>query len=103
MSADLDLNCELSEVEGIDWLPRWSFWGVAENFARVQILLTVFDGDPEKWLELIERSASAGDEGDRRFALDMRERIAHDPSLIAELRRIVREFAECFGRVTATA
>ncbi|HEX8169968.1 MAG TPA: hypothetical protein VF824_05440 [Thermoanaerobaculia bacterium] len=85
-----------AEVEVIDWAPRWSFWGVAADFARVQILLNVFDGDPDKWLSLIARNGS-DDDGDLPFLTSMKERLADDPSYLDDLRRLVREFAERFG------
>jgi hypothetical protein len=84
-------------VEVIDWAPRWSFWGVAENFARVQILLNVFDGNPDRWLEFIERNASIEDEPDVPFLVAVKQRLAEDPALLDDMRRIVREFAERFG------
>ena len=90
-------------VEAIEWKPRWSFWGVAENFARVQILLTVFDGDPDKWLSLIQRSGSPADDADLPFLIEVRERLGADPSLLDDMRRIVREFADVFNRSAAAS
>jgi hypothetical protein len=90
-------------VEAIEWMPRWSFWGVAENFARVQILLTVFDGDPDKWLSLIQRCGSPADDADVPFLVEVRQRLADDPALLEDMRRIVREFADCFNRPAAAS
>ena len=84
-------------VEVIEWEPRWSLHGLAANFARVQILLTVFDGDPDKWLDSIERWGSQADDADVPFLVAFKQRLAQDPKLIDDLRRIVREFAECFS------
>ena len=78
-------------------LPRWSLIGLAENFARVQILLSVFDGDPDKWLDQIARHGGPENDGDVAFLLDMRQRLADDPALVDDMRRIVREFADCLG------
>jgi hypothetical protein len=90
-------------VEAIEWVPRWSFWGVAENFARVQILLTVFDGDPDKWLDLIERCGTSADDADVPFLIEVKQRLEEDPATIEEMRRIVGEFTAAFGRVVATS
>jgi hypothetical protein len=81
----------VSVVEVIDWMPRWGFWGLSADFARVQILLNVFDGDPDKWLQAIERW---GETDDLPFVVAVKERMAEDPSLLEDMRRIVGEFAE---------
>ncbi|MBV8518035.1 MAG: hypothetical protein JO197_11600 [Acidobacteria bacterium] len=70
---------------------------MAENFARVQILLNVFDGNPDSWLEFIERNGSPEDEPDVPFLVAVKQRLAEDPALLDDMRRIVREFAERFG------
>ena len=85
-------------IEGIDWVPRWSWFGLAEDFARVQILLTVFDGDPEKWLEMIRTSGTPADEPDVPFLVEMKQRMDEDSEVIEDMRRIVREFAERVSR-----
>lgn len=90
---------EMAVIEGIDWVPRWSWFGVAEDFARVQILLTVFDGDPDKWLEMIRTSAESADQADVPFLLEMKQRIDEDAEVIGDMRRIVREFAERVSRI----
>lgn len=84
-------------VEVLEWTPRWSLGAVAANFARVQMLLTLFDGDPDKWLEMIERSGSAEDEADVPFLVVMKQKIADDPGFLDDMRRIVAEFAAKFG------
>ena len=83
-------------VEVIEWTPRWGFSGASANFARLQILMTVFDGDPDKWLDSIERWGSQADDADVPFLVAIKQRLIQDPKLIEDLRRIVREFAECF-------
>jgi hypothetical protein len=90
-----------TEVDVIDWAPRWSFRGLSANFARVQILLTVFDGDPDKWLDSIERWGTEADEGDVPFLVAVKQRLSEDPSLLDDMRRIMREFAERFGAAAA--
>lgn len=90
---------EMPMIEGVDWLPRWSLFGVAEDFARVQILLTVFDGDPDKWLEMIRKSGTPADQADVPFLLEMKQRMAEDEEVIGDMRRIVREFMERVSRI----
>lgn len=81
-------------VEVLEWMPRWSLGAVASNFARMQMLLTLFDGDPDKWLDLIERGGgSAEDEADVPFLVVMKQRIAEDPEFMADMRRIIDAFA----------
>lgn len=86
-------------VEIIDWTPRWGMGALAANFARIQILLTMYDGDPDKWLEAVERAGTTEDEGDVPFLVVMKGRLATDPNLLEDLRRIVNEFAERFGEI----
>ena len=80
-------------VEVLEWTPRWSLGGIAANFARMQVLLTVFGGEPDKWLEMIERNGSPADGPDVPFLVAMKQRIASDPAFIPDMRRIVGEFA----------
>ena len=84
-------------VEVLEWTPRWSLGAVAANFARVQILVTIYEGDPDRWLESIERSGTTEDEADVPFLVAMKRRIADDPTLLDDMRRIVGEFAGRFG------
>ncbi len=84
-------------VDVMEWAPRWSFSGLSANFARVQILLTVFDGDPDKWLESIERWGDQADVADVPFLVAMKQRLADDPTLLEDMERIMREFAQRFG------
>ena len=84
-------------VEVLDWTPRWSLGAVASNFARIQMLLTLFGGDPDKWLDMIERSGSAEDELDVPFLVVIKQRLAEDPAFLDDMRRIVKEFAAKFG------
>jgi len=85
-------------VEVLEWTPRWSLGAVAANFARMQMLLTLFDGDPDKWLDLIERGdGSADDDADVPFLVVMKQRIAEDPGFLADMRRIIDAFAIRFS------
>jgi hypothetical protein len=86
-------------VEILDFSPRWLAGGLAANFARVQILVTFYDGDPRLWLEAIQREETPGDEADVAFLETMQQRINSDDSLVDDLRRIVNEFASRVGSV----
>lgn len=86
-------------VEIIELTPRWLAGGMAASFARVQILVTFYDGDPQLWQEAIERGETPGDEADLAFLDTMTQRIADDPQLIDDLRRIIGEFARRVGNL----
>lgn len=93
----MSLSFNPVEVEILEMSPRWLAGGMAASFARVQILVTFYEGDPRLWLDAIERDEMPQDEGDLSFLETMQQRIAADPRLIEDLRRIVGEFAARFG------
>lgn len=86
-------------VEILEFTPRWLAGGLAASFARVQILVSFYDGDPQLWQEAIERGETPGDEADLSFLDTITRRIADDPKLIDDLRRIVGEFAARAGNL----
>lgn len=90
-----------SEVsyEVLELTPRWLEGGLAASFARVQILVSFYDGDPQLWQESIERGETPADETDLSFLDTITHRIAEDPQLIDDLRRIVGEFAARAGNL----
>jgi len=90
-------NAALIEVpvEVLDGAPRWSYGILAANFARVQLLVTWYAGDPDRYLDAIEHGIE--DESDVPFLVAMKHRLAMEPSLLADMRRIVDEFATRFG------
>ena len=85
--------------EVIELTPRWLAGGLAASFARVQILVSFYDGDPQLWQEAIERGETPGDEADLQFLESIIQRIAADPALIDDLKRIVGEFAARAGNL----
>lgn len=87
-------------VEVLELTPQWLEGGLAASFARVQILVTYYDGDPVRWQQEIERGQMPGDESDIEFLTAIAERMQEDPELLPDLRRIVCEFAERVGSVT---
>ena len=87
-------------VEVLELTPRWLAGGLAASFARVQILVSYYDGDPLRWLQEIERGQMPGDESDVEFLQAIRQRMDDDPALVGDMRRIVAEFAARVGSVT---
>ena len=95
MSSALNVAIEEVPVEVLDGAPRWSYGNLAANFARVQILVTWYGGDPDRYLAAIDRGIEDADDLD--FVLSMKQRLRVDPSLASDMRRIVGEFASRFG------
>ncbi|MFP5245791.1 MAG: hypothetical protein ACLGH0_03770 [Thermoanaerobaculia bacterium] len=97
--SDLSLSANVAmpevPVEVLDGAPRWSYGNLAANFARVQLLVTWYAGDPDRYLEAIARGLE--DESDVPFLVAMKHRLAMEPSLLTDMRRIVAEFATRFG------
>jgi len=87
-------------VEVLELTPRWLAGGLAASFARVQILVTYYDGDPVRWLQEIERGQMPGDESDVEFLRAIEQRMQKDATLLHDMRRIVGEFASRVGSVT---
>ncbi len=84
-------------VEILDGAPRWAYGSLAANFARVQILISWYGGDPDRYLDAVEQGME--DEADVPFLVVMKQRLAEDPALVDDMRRIVDEFASRFGNV----
>jgi hypothetical protein len=84
-------------VEVLDAGPRWSYGGLAANFARVQILVAWYGGDPDRYLAAI--ASGTEDADDVEFLRQIKQRLHVDPSLLADMRRIVGEFATRFPAV----
>lgn len=59
---------------------------VAE-FLRYHVLVRVFDGDPDAWLDRLRGEAS--EEGDARFVRWIRTRLRRDPALLLTIRAMV--------------
>ena len=85
--------------ELVEATPRWLATGLASSFARVQMLVSLYDGDPRRWQEAIERGKAPRDEADLRFLDKITQRTAADPTLIADLKRIVGEFGARAGNL----
>ena len=94
MSFAANVSAEVP-VEVLELTPRWCYAGLAANFARMQILVAWYNGDPDKWLDAIERGIE--DEADVPFLAVMKKRLVEDPRLLDDMRRIIDEFATRFG------
>ena len=60
---------------------------VIAQFIRYHVLIRVFDGDPDAWLDQLRERG--GDEGDVRFVRWIRSRLRQDPALLISIRRMV--------------
>jgi len=81
-------------VETYDWIDTTNLSALVANFARVHMFLSMFDGDPLKWIEFLECNGT--DEEQRRdipFAEDLKRRIAEDPEYVERLRHLVHDFS----------
>lgn len=91
-------------VEAYEWIETSRLSELVANFARVHILISIFDGDPERWLRFIlSEGTSEEREHDLPFVMDLKERLTAEPFLIEDMRRIVREFSAMFTRDPLTA
>lgn len=78
---------EAVAVEAYEWLDTKEVGEVAAKFARAQLLVTLFDGDPDKWIEFIETRGTAEErERDLPFAREMKRRLSDDPRHVERLR-----------------
>lgn len=81
-------------IEVHDWEDRAEYLGLVSDFARVHVLFSIFDGDVDKWLEMIESVGSRTEKlTDGPFLLTLQQRLAREPRLLDDLRRTVSDFA----------
>ena len=63
---------------------------IVADFLRCHVLVRVFGGDPEAWLDALRhQSEDALSGGDVRFVRRVRARLRDDPMLLAAIRRMV--------------
>ena len=62
---------------------------MVETFLRYHVLVRVFDGNPDAWLAHLAASPGQAAAGDLRFVHWIRTRLRADPTLLAEIRRMV--------------
>ena len=58
------------------------------NFLRFHVLVRVFDGDADRWLDHLRRLGDFPDE-DIRFVRWIRGRLRREPELMANIRKMV--------------
>lgn len=81
-------------VEVHEWVDTTSLSSLVASFARIHMLLAVFDGNPDRWLDMINAEGTAEErEGDARFLFGLKARLATNPELIDDLRKLLSEFA----------
>lgn len=81
-------------VEAYDWVDTANLSQLVANFARVHMLVALFDGDPQKWIEFLDENGTP--EERRRempIAQAFRRRAMSDPGYIDKLRNAVRQFS----------
>jgi hypothetical protein len=81
-------------VETYEWIDTSKMSHAVANFARAQILIALFDGDPDKWIEFLRSEGTAEElENDLPWALGMKRRLAHDPTHLHRLREMLDSFS----------
>ena len=84
----------LPEVEAFTSVKTVDLSPLVGDFARVHMFLSIFDGDPDKWIDFIEREGTSHErEHDMPFARAIKFRMATDPTVIPRLRQLVQEFS----------
>jgi hypothetical protein len=95
---------EEPQIEAYDWIETSRLSELVANFARVHILVALFDGDPDKWLQFIAAEGTLEErEHDVPFIERIKERLESEPHLIDEMRLLVRRFSRLFARVAVPA
>ena len=81
-------------VEVVEWVDTRSLSTLVGNFARVHILLSVFNGDADSWLSMISSSGTEEEvANDAPFLMALKRRLVKEPQLIEELRAALQHFA----------
>ncbi len=80
--------------ETYDWVDTTNLSTLVANFARIHMLLSIFDGDPQKWIEFLEWNGTVEERRrDIPFAEKIKRRMIEDPRYIDRLRQVVLDFA----------
>ena len=81
-------------LETYDWIDTTNLSQLVADFARAHMLVALFDGDPQKWIEFLDAN---GTPEERRRELPVAQafvrRAASDPSYVERLRDAVRQFS----------
>ena len=85
---------QVSALEAYDWVDTTNLSQLVANFARVHMLVALFDGDPQKWIEFLDQNGTP--EERRRempIAQAFRRRAMAEPGYIDKLRAAVQQFS----------
>ena len=93
--VDVCHDFPVNTVETYDWVDTANLSQLVANFARAQMLVALFDGDPQKWIDFLAENGTP-EERQREIpvAQNFRRRVASDPDYISRLRAIVSEFSQ---------
>jgi len=92
------LPFEAPEVEAYELVETWRLSELVANFARIHILVTLFDGKPDLWLDFIDRDGTPEErEYDGPFVRGLKQRMSLDPTLLETMRRLVRDVSSLFA------
>ena len=81
-------------VETYDWVETGNLSVLVANFARIHMLFSLFDGDPDKWIDFLESHGTADERrNDLPFAEELKRRITDDARHLDRLRQAVRDFS----------
>ena len=88
-------NCRVNTLETYDWVDTTSLSRLVADFARAHMLVTIFDGDPKKWIAFLDENGTP-DECARELpaARDFQRRLARDPKYVERLRSLVQEVSQ---------
>jgi len=88
-----------SDVQAYELVETWRLSELVANFARIHILVTLFDGKPDLWLDFIDRDGTREErEYDRPFIMTLKQRMSEDPALLETMRRLVRDVSSLFAQ-----
>lgn len=88
-------GAETATIEVHEWVDTRPLSSLVASFARVHILLSVFNGDADAWLAMI--ASSGTDEevaNDAPFLAQLKRRLVNEPRLVDDLRKAVQQFAK---------
>jgi len=86
------------EVETYELVETWRLSELVANFARIHILVTLFDGKPDLWLDFIHKDGTQEErEYDQPFIEELKQRMEQDPTLLPTMRKLVRDVSCLFA------
>ena len=84
----------VSALEAYDWVDTTNLSQLVADFARVHMLVAIFDGDPQKWIEFLDQNATPEERGrEMPIAQAFRRRAMSEPGYVERLRDAVRQFS----------